>query len=256
MRIILITCSSLLISTRNSIELTGLRPVFCGQLEMTPYLETIKKRFPARALMCRASALIADFEFLRASRHIVPCGQHVQLAGSLALVGGADFHAGAWRIPSLAGAFRKPAAAHGSALFVLPSSRFIMPCRWPKQAAAHDSLRGLWRKMPAARLGAMLAADHGSQGGAPRDFFDEDFYLATYPDIRAAVGAGHFPSALHHYRGVRPSRGPRILQRRPRLVLPHLSGRGPGNEPGRFAPDPLNHWLELGRFRGYKRQNK
>ena len=53
------------------IESTGLRPVFCGQLEMTPYLETIKERFPAARFVPSRGA-VGDFAFVRASRHIVP----------------------------------------------------------------------------------------------------------------------------------------------------------------------------------------
>jgi hypothetical protein len=84
------------------IATTGLRPVFCGQLEATPYLETLKKRFPAaryeprRHRRFRAVARLAQYRAL---------DQHLQLAGRLAVGRHAHLPARARHVPSLTGSF-------------------------------------------------------------------------------------------------------------------------------------------------------
>jgi hypothetical protein len=49
--------------------------------------------------------------------------------------------------------------------------------------------------------GFVNGADHGAPG------FNEDFYLATYADARAAVDAGTYPSGLAHYLAVGQAQG-------------------------------------------------
>ena len=50
---------------------TGLAPVFMGQIEDTPYLRTLRTRFPkARFLPSLGAAM--DFARIRAARFIVP----------------------------------------------------------------------------------------------------------------------------------------------------------------------------------------
>ena len=232
------------------IEETGLRPVFCGQIEMTPYLETIKKRFPDARYVASLGG-VGDFTFLRAARHIVPSVSTFSWLAAWLSAAEQIF------MPVLG--VLHPFQVRSVNLLPLTDPRFgfyLFPFHYAvpvaEATAAHDSLRGLWRKMPSARLGAMLAADTGSPRGAPPDFFDEDFYLAAYPDIRAAVHAGHFPTALHHYAAFGRAEGREVCSVdrawycRTYPIAALEMGQGD-------ATDPLNHWLELGRFRSYKR---
>ena len=99
----------------------------------------------------------------------------------------------------------------------------------------------------------MLAALTDPPPRAPPDMFDEHFYLAAYPDIRAAVQAGHFPSGRHHYQAFGEAEGrdscgvDRSWYCRTYPIAALELGQGD-------TPSPLSHWLDLGRFRGYKCQ--
>ncbi len=232
-------------------ETTGLRPVFCGQLDNSPYLATIKKRFP-RARYVPSLGARQDFAFLRASRHIVPSiSSFSWLAAWLS-------HADQIFMPVL-GVFH-PLQAGSVNLLPLADPRFrftLFPFHYAVPVAAvagaHASLRGLWRGMPPQRLGAMFAA-RAETPPAPSGFlFDETDYLATYPDIRQAVDAGHFPSGRHHFDsfGQAEGRSPCGIDRawycRTYPIAAVELSQGD-------AADPLHHWIELGNNRGYRRR--
>jgi hypothetical protein len=233
------------------VEATGLRPVFCGQLETSPYLRTIKKRFPGARYVPSLGA-IQDFAFLRASRHIVPSiSSFSWLAAWLS-------RADRIYMPVL-GMFH-PLQARSVNLLPLADPRFsftLFPFHYAVPVAgvqrAHASLRGLWRGMPPARLGAMFAQRAQPPEAPPAFLFDEARYLATYPDIRQAVEGGHFPSGRHHYDAFGRAEGRECCavdkawycSTYPMAAIELSQGD---------AADPVHHWLELGRNRGYRRQ--
>ncbi len=233
------------------IEATGLRPVFCGQLEMTPYLETIKKRFPA-ARFVPSLGPIGDFAFVRASRHIVPSVSSFSWLAAWLSAAEQIF------MPVLG--VLHPFQVRSVNLLPLTDPRFgfyLFPFHFAvpvaEATAAHETLRGLWRKMPPARLAALLAAHAEPPPSVAPDLFDENFYLTAYPDIRAAVEAGHFPSGRHHYEAFGQAEGrdscsiDRSWYCRTYPIAALELGQGD-------ASTPLEHWRELGCFRGYKRQ--
>ena len=184
---------------------TGLKPVFCGQLETTPYLKLLKKRFPqARYVPSRGA--VADFEFLRASRNILPSvSSFAWLAAWLST---------AERIFMPVLGVLHPLQVPSVNLLPLDDPRFsfyLFPFHYAvpvdEAAAAHKTLLGLWRLLPPERLRRLLEAPRPPDS----EWFDEDFYLGAYPDIRQAVMEGHFPSGQHHYDAFGPRRGACVL---------------------------------------------
>ncbi len=231
------------------IATTGLRPVFCGQLEATPYLETLKKRFPhARYVPSRGA--IGDFAFLLGACNIVPA------VSSFSWLAAWLSQAARVFMPVLG--VLHPLQAPSVNLLPLNDPRFsfyLFPFHYAvpvaEAASAHASLRGLWRRMPPERLDALLARP-APRAAPPPELFEEASYLAAYPDIKAAVEAGHFPSGRHHYEafGMAEGRTPCAIDRAwycstyPIAAIEMSQGE---------SPDPLSHWIEIGRSRGYLR---
>ncbi len=233
------------------VERTGLRPVFMGQLEQTPYLDALRARFP-HARYQPSEGAVADFATIRGSRHIVPA---VSTFSWLAA-----WLSDAERVfmPVL-GLFH-PLQSTTTNLLPLDDPRFrfiLFPHHYAVPvdhfAAAHASIGGLWRGMPAAPLRALL-----SQPKLPRGrsrylaAFDEPFYIARYPDVAAAVAGGHMPSGRHHYEhhGFAEGREPLEIDRAWYCQSYPIAAveLGQGD-----ALDVVDHWVTLGRERGYRR---
>ncbi len=230
---------------------TGLSPVFMGQLDDTPYMRTLRACFrTARFLPSLGAA--ADFARIRAARFVVPAiSTFSWLAAWLS-------EAERIFLPVL-GLFN-PAQNRGVNLLPLDDPRYRFTqfpiaygCRVADAPAAHAALRGLWRGMPAARLGALLARIPPPRDkGAYLAAFDEAFYQAVNPDIAAAVAAGHIPSGRHHFEasGFDEGRAAFALDRAwycrtyPIAAVEIAQGD---------CWDADQHYLELGRERGYQR---
>ena len=233
------------------VERTGLRPVFMGQLEPTPYMDALRARFP-QARFQPSGGAVADFTTVRGSRHIVPA---VSTFSWLAA-----WLSDAERVfmPVL-GLFH-PLQSRATQLLPLDDSRFrftLFPHHYAvpvaQHAAAHAAIAGLWRGMPPAQLRARLLAP-----SPPRDrnaylaAFDEAFYVIRYPDIAAAILGGHMPSGRHHYEhyGFDEGREPLAIDRAWYCQTYPIAAveLGQGD-----ALDVVDHWVTLGRERGYRR---
>ncbi len=177
---------------------SGLRLVFMGQLDDTPYLRALRKRFPQARFLPSLGAT-ADFERIRAARFIVPAISTFSWM--------AAWLSNAERIflPVL-GLFN-PAQNRDVDLLPFDDPRyhfFQFPvaygCPVAEHEAAHAALRGLWRSMPPDRLETLL-----SRVPPPRQkprymrHFNEAFYLTEHADIARAVADGHLPDGRHHY---------------------------------------------------------
>jgi transcriptional regulator with XRE-family HTH domain len=232
-------------------EETGLRLVFMGQLDETPYLQYLRQRFPhARFLPSRGPA--ADFERIRRSRFIVPSiSTFAWLAAWLS-------EAERIFLPVL-GLFH-PRQVRGVALLPLEDPRYrfyLFPIHYAvpvaEAAAAHASIHRLWRYMPPDVLGALLAHPPPDR---PKSLyleaFDEGFYRATYPDIAKAIDDGHFPNGRAHYDlyGFAEGRAGFPLDRTwycrtyPIAAIEISQGA---------YLDADHHWLEIGSARRYRR---
>jgi hypothetical protein len=233
------------------IEETGLAPVFMGQLEDTPYMRLLRARFPhARFLPSRGATV--DFERIRRARNIVPSiSTFAWLAAWLS-------EANRIFLPVLG--LLHPAQNRGVDLLPLGDKRYrfyVFPIHYAvpvaQAQAAHETIRGLWRYLPSDRLAAQL-----SRAPPPRqkpmflEAFDETFYRAVNPDIAAAIEAGDLPSGRHHYEtcGYDEGRAGFALDRAwycrryPIAALEVADGA---------CCDADQHWLEIGRQRGYRR---
>jgi hypothetical protein len=235
------------------IETTGLQPVFMGQLEESPYLAALKTRFPhARFIPSRGA--IADFHFIRNSRNIVlSVSTFSWLAAWLS-------HADTIVMPVLG--VLHPLQSRATNLLPINDPRFsfyLFPFHYavPVQdfASAHASLKNLWRKMPPPRLQSILASATPFQPRPPASeaaLLLESVYLRRNPDVAAAVAAGYFPSGRLHFAafGQREGRPPCAIdnawycQTYPAAAFE----LGQGD-----AADPLQHWLDLGQYRDYRR---
>lgn len=232
------------------VQRTGLAPVFMGQLESTPYMDALRARFP-KARYQPSQGAAADFAYIRGSRHIVPAiSTFSWLAAWLS-------EADRVFLPVLG--LLHPLQSRATHLLPLDDERFrftLFPHHYAvpvaRYEAAHAAIRGLWRAMPAEKLRTLLARAAPTRDlGAYLMALDEAFYLARYPDIAGAVAGGHMPSGLHHYRhfGFAEGREPCAVDRawycRTYPIAAVELGQGD-------ALDPLDHWVAMGRERGYR----
>ena len=234
------------------VERTGLRPVFMGQLEPTPYMDALRARFP-QARFQPSQGAVADFAIVRGSRNIVPA---VSTFSWLAA-----WLSDAERVfmPVL-GLFH-PLQSHATQLLPLDDPRFrftLFPHHYAvpvaQFAAAHATIAGLWRGMPPAQLRARLFAPSPPRDrGAYLAAFDEAFYVIRYPDIAAAILDGHMPSGRHHYEhyGFDEGREPLAIDRAWYCQTYPIAAveLGQGD-----VLDVIDHWVTLGRERGYRRE--
>lgn len=232
-------------------EWTGKRLVFMGQLEDSPYLMDLRRRFPAaRFLPSRGPA--ADFERIRRSRHVVPCISTFSWLAAW-LSDAATVH-----LPVL-GLFHPFQNRRGNFL-PLADARYrfhVFPIHYAMPGALfgdmHAALRGLWRYVPSAQLAAWAARPAPAR---PRDLyleaFDENYYRTVYPDVAQAVAEGHMPDGRTHYEqfGFDEGREGFALDRAwycreyPIAAIEISEGE---------YLDAFHHWVAIGRARGYRR---
>jgi hypothetical protein len=230
---------------------TGLAPVFMGQLEDSPYMRVLRRRFPqARYLPSRGAAI--DFERIRRARHIVPS---VSTFSWLAA-----WLSDAERIYLPVLGLLNPMQNRAVNLLPLEDQRYRFyqfpihyACAVRGFREAHEAIDRLWRFLPADRLAALLARKPPArQKRLYVDMFDESYYRAVNPDIEAAVNAGQLPSGRFHYEscGFDEGRSAFALDRSwycrryPMAALEIAEG---------WFFDADQHWLEMGRARGYRR---
>jgi len=230
---------------------TGLAPVFMGQLEDSPYMRVLKRRFPqARYLPSRGPAV--DFERIRRARHVVPA---VSTFSWLAA-----WLSDAERVYMPVVGLLNPMQNRGVNLLPLEDTRYrfyqfpihyACPVRGFREA--HDAIHRLWRFLPVDRLSRLLArVPPPRQKRLYVEMFDESYYRAVHSDIEAAVCAGQLPSGRYHYEtcGFDEGRSAFALDRSwycrryPIAALEIADG---------MFCDADQHWLEMGRARGYRR---
>ncbi len=228
---------------------TGLRLVFMGQLEASPYIDALRARFPQARFLASLGAAV-DFERIRRSRFIVPCVSTFSwLAAWLS-------DAERIYLPML-GLFN-PVQNRDVDLLPVYDPRYVFyqfPAHYGAPvagfAAAGAAVAGLWRQIDTAALGRLM---HRIPAGRQKQHyvaaFDEAYYRGAYPDIEQAVVDGHFPNGQHHYEtcGFDEGRTAFALDRAwycrayPIAAVEIADGGW---------QDPEQHWLEVGRGRGY-----
>ena len=237
------------------IHLTGLKPVFFGQIEDNAYCLTLRARFP-KAQFVEGQGGLHDFEVLRRSCNIVPSiSTYSWLAAWLS-------EAEAIFMP-VAGLFNpRQARAHNFLplddrrfrFYLFPLSYAVDIEKYPAHfAAIQKALDGAFRLVSAARLGELSDAAPivPRRLEAYLHFYDEEFYLAAQPDIKAAVEAGHFPSGLQHYieQGFREERSCFSLNKFSYAMNYPIAASEVAN--GEYL-DLAHHYVEIGHSRGYQ----
>ena len=231
---------------------TGLRPVFMGQLEPSPYMDTLRRRFP-QARFLPSEGAVTDFERVRRSRHVVPS---VSTFGWLAA-----WLSEAERIYLPVLGLLHPLQSHATSLLPFGDARYrfyLFPHHYAvpveRAAAAHAAIRGLWRAVPHQDLARMLRRpEYVRDSSLCLALFEEDFYRAAYRDVDGAVSAGHIPTGRHHYEhyGYHEGRDPFFIDKSWYCTTYPIAAVELGG--GGFA-DVHHHWLAVGRERGYLRQ--
>jgi hypothetical protein len=230
---------------------TGLRPVFLGQLDDTPYLRTLRVRFPQARFLPSLGAGV-DFERIRRARFIVPAISTFSWLAAWLSAADRVF------LPVLG--LLNPMQNRGVNLLPLDDPRYRFTqfpihyaCRVANHAAAHASLHGLWRGMAAHRLGAMVASvPPPRQKAQYLDAFDEAFYQAVNPDIAAAVAGGHIESGRAHYESTGFDEGRAAFALDRAWYCRSYPIAAVEIAQGDFW-DADQHYLEVGRERGYQR---
>jgi hypothetical protein len=233
------------------IDETGLSPVFLGQLEQSPYMTALRSRFPtARYLPSQGPA--TDFYRIRQCQHILPAiSTFSWLAAWLS---------SAERIYQPVLGLMHPLQNRGVNLLPLDDPRYrfyYFPVHYAAPVdhfqAAHRAIDGLWRYLPADAVAKLVAREPPPRDRAAYlDAFDEAFYLAVHPDIAQAIALGNLPSGRYHYEtcGFDEGRAGFALDRAwycrnyPIAAIELSLGD---------YLDADQHWLSIGRSRGYRR---
>ena len=231
------------------IELTGLRPVFMGQLDENLYIRRLKAMFP-RAEYLPSRGPMHDFALIRRARNIIiAVSTFSWLAAYLS-------HARRIFVP-LTG-FLSPVQFPEIDLLPLADPRYVyhlFPINYAvpveEHAAAHAALRDRWCPVSPHEIERIRRIHPASALDKNLFFgkFDPDFYLRSYADVRDGVASGATKSALHHYVTVGfyqrrlPFRFDRVAYVRKYPDAALLVARG------EFA-HPLHHYVAVGEAAG------
>ncbi len=234
------------------IEQTGLQPVFMGQLGDDPYSAALRTRF-AHATFLPSLGPLGDFETIRNSRHVVvSVSTFSWLAAWLS-------DADSVFLP-LAGFF-SPGQRPDIDLLPLDDLRyryFIMPFApaVPVQyvLGLHEAVGPAWREVSASMVGIHRrdSPRFKTDIAELRQHFDEKFYVTLHSDVKRAVTAGWMSSGWEHFRnwGVHENRAPFRLDPVFYARRYPLAALEVGQGDFRNFHD---HWVAIGRRRGYRR---
>lgn len=236
---------------RQIVDECGLRPVFMGQLSDNPYVSELRRRFPT-ALFIPSGGALHDFSLIRRAHHIVVSVSTFAWC--------AAFLSRATRVVMPVTGFYSPAQFPEIDLLPLDDPRYefhLFPINYAvpveAYAAAHAAMLGHWRRVTPHELLEIRRRWPRMPVDKERFFaqLDADFYLATYPDVRAAVASGAHASALDHYvtAGFYQRRLPFRFDRIA-YVRKHVDA-AVAVANGHYAY-PLHHYIERGSALGYE----
>ena len=230
---------------------TGLSPVFLGQLDANPYVDALRARFPDAAFVGSRGPM-TDFAVLRRSRNIVPSVS--TFAWLAAWLSDAD------RVFLPVDGMLHPVTGPHANLLPLDDPRYrfhLFPANYAVPVDAfepvHRALLGRWRLVEPAMLREMFRAVPRLPRHLDRiaPLFDEAFYLATHPDVRAAVEAGGYGSGREHYlaHGFDEGRAAVRIDAAWYARTYPLAAQEIGEA---WYAGPEHHFAEIGAARGYR----
>ena len=184
---------------QNIVILTGLRPVFMGQVEENRYCEALKKAFPS-AIFIPSQGAINDFELIRRSVNVIPAVSTFSwLACWLSETVNSVFMPMTGIFNSLH--YREhdftPTDDQRFRFFWFPAN---YSCPVADYERNHKPLNGRFREIDPVDL-ARLKQFPYLRPKILADFvqyFDENFYINAYDDVRRAIDTG-LPSGFYHY---------------------------------------------------------
>ena len=180
------------------VRITGLRPVFLGQIEDNVYCHQLQAAFPD-ALFVGSRGSRHDFECIRRSKNILLSVS--TFSWMAAWLSNAD------RIfMPVAGMFH-PLQHPSSNLIPFGDKRYVyylFPIHHAVPLAdvgyAHMTLRGFWRLVGEDFLAAILGGPRFKRSKSEYlRKFDESYYLRTHVDVRSSVKNHGLPSGLAHF---------------------------------------------------------
>ena len=234
------------------VRTTGLKLVFMGQIEANAYCRALKERFPD-AVFHPSRGAMADFQTFRNSKNLVPAvstfswlAAWLSRADQILFPVNGLFHPVQEPTIDLL-----PCGDERYEFYLFPINYAVSVDRFEN---AHRALHDGWHCMTSEAIAALRTATPRWPRRIDRyvAFFDEKFYLQTWPDVARAVKAGVFSSGLEHY----VKSGFREGHRRCFPFDPSwysmeypLAAFEVGQ--GDYL-DLMHHYVEVGAMRGYK----
>jgi hypothetical protein len=230
-------------------ESMGLGLTFLGQREDNGYWQSLRQRFPnAEFLPSRGSK--ADFQIFRNSRFLVPgVGASSWLAAWLSR---------AERIVFPVSGLYHPIQEPNVNLLPLDDPRYsfyLFPINFSvfgdEFETYHSALAGSWRPVEREALAALRVPQRERRIESYLNFFDEEFYLRSYPDVANAVHSGALERGRVHFQGsgFHEGRNAFPFDIRWYSVAYPDAAREVGD--GEYV-NLLHHYVETGAARGYK----
>jgi hypothetical protein len=236
---------------REIVSASRLDPVFMGQLADNPYVAELRRAFP-RATFIPSRGPLHDFSLIRRAHNVVVAVSTFSWC--------AAFLSRAARVVLPVTGFYSPAQFPEIDLLPLEDPRYefyLFPVNYAvpveECARAHRAIERHWRRVTPADLAAIRRRWPRVPVNKERFFelLDAQYYLASYPDVGAAVSSGARASALDHYvkegfyQRRLPFRFDRVAYVR-KYVDAALAIAA-----GEYA-HPLHHFVERGRDAGYE----
>lgn len=209
------------------LERTRLTPVFLGQLESGPYIDTLRATFP-RAMFIGSQGARLDFDTIRRAANIVPSISTFSVT--------AAWLSGARRIFLPLSGFLNP--CHMPQIDLVPTEDlryrfFLFPLNHalPELQALdhHRKLEGRWKEISRAALRQIkTSAPRIPDSLATPEWhewpeFDPVWYVHTYIDAAMEISEGWYSGPLQHYLDIGRLRGYQPCPQPRETLMPNLA---------------------------------
>jgi hypothetical protein len=190
------------------IEISGLKPVFMGQLEQNAYCEQLKSQFP-RAKFLPSQGAVQDFQTLRKASHII-----VSIS-TFSWLGAWLSNAKQIYVPML-GFLNPMHFARHKKLDLLPAEDaryrfFLFPLNFglPEDQAlrCHTALTECCREISPRQVNFLRTQTPIVKVQTPTIDFDEVWYTHAYMQAAVEISEGWFVGPLEHYVEIGARRG-------------------------------------------------
>lgn len=196
------------------VEITGLRPVFMGQIDDNLYTRQLREAFPDARFLPSLGA-VSDFTTLRSAHNIcISVSTFSWLAAWLSEARQIFYPLAGFLSPALQRCYEQDIAPTN--LVPLNDSRYryiFMPLFYNEPIADlikhHKSLDSTYKEVSASALAFIrqYAPFCRNPLPTPMPWVDRAWYLKTYPAAASEIAEGWWESPPHHYHGIGQRRG-------------------------------------------------